>query len=68
MYLEIRRNEVYLFDDTVKSNPTRTDSDEDGIPDSEDKKPKKADYQKIDDKLLDDSKIFDSKRYSIVLV
>lgn len=44
---------------TVKSDPTRTDSDEDGIPDSEDKKPKKADYKKIDDKLLDDSKIFD---------
>lgn len=44
---------------TVKSDPTRVDGDEDGIPDSEDKYPRKTDYKKIDDKLLDDSKIFD---------
>lgn len=44
---------------TMKSDPTKMDSDEDGIPDSSDQYPKKAEYKKIDDKLLDDSKIFD---------
>ena len=44
---------------TMKSDPTKMDSDEDGIPDSSDQYPKKAEYKKIDDKLLDDSMIFD---------
>lgn len=42
------------------SNPDYSDSDGDGIPDLNDKRPTKADRTYIDDKLLKDSNIFDS--------